>query len=257
MNNKNTVYLIKERGHPYLYHWIVLMLGGLRHINENEYPIEICFEYLENQGYHLESLEIIKDKYKLVEKPLNKNILKENEGEIMIKDDEVDKNTFLFLRDLFLSRIENMEIKNIKRIYITRKNSGKVNPYNNGISKREILNEEKIYNFLKENQFEIISLEDYCFSDKVNIFRNADVIISPNSSALTFCIFCKKDCKVIEINSNDVPNSNHYQNICLSLNISYFKYSNIEVVGVPFHINASYNILLKEKDFIDFIKNKI
>lgn len=244
-------YLIKERGHPYLYHWIVLMLGGLRHIRNNDYPINICFENLHNQGYHIESLDIIKDKYKLVKVSTN---LIENYGEEMIKDDEVSKDVYIFLRDLFLNRIENVEKHDHKRIYISRKKSGITNPFNNGISKREILNETVFYDFLMEKNFSIISLEEYNFSEKINLFRNAEIIISPNSSALTFCIFCNKNTKIIEINTDIVPNANHYKNICESLNINYNKFTKVKTTDqYPYHINSGYNMIIDEKEFKDFI----
>jgi len=173
--------------------------------------------------FQRESFEIIKDNFQLVEDldSIDDYEIISIYGETCFNgvSDNADK-IFPFLRNIFLEKY-NFEMKKYKRIYITRKNSEN---YHNGTLKRYMMNEIDFIFLLDKYNIEYIQLKNYSILEKIKIFAESEVIISPNSSALTFALFSNKNSKVIEICNEG---TNHYSNICNVLNLNYYKYNNI------------------------------
>jgi capsular polysaccharide biosynthesis protein len=192
-----TVYVIKDRGYHWMYHWIILMLGGLRNIKESK-PLKIyCpFNYFKYNDlcFQQESLDMISEEY-VETTPNESNNIVVIDGESLLKPDMVNFETYTFLRSLYLSKCPSFDFTG-KRYYLTRKNAGLSNPLNEKISSRHILNEESMFPILLDNGFEIISLEDYSFKDKIKIFNTAGIIMSPNSGGLTLSLFASKRTKL-------------------------------------------------------------
>lgn len=84
-------------------------------------------------------------------------------------------------------KFTNSEVKN--KIYITRDKK----------FKRSILNEKEIIQILQSRGYLIYSLEDISFSNQVDIFKNASVIISAHGSGLTNIVFCDPGTSILEI----------------------------------------------------------
>ena len=118
---------IQDRGYLWIQHWFTYMIGGLRHIKSQNYPIKIFFtkdhqnKDYKFQKYHYETFELLKDKY-IIEYPTHNSIIINNYGE-PTDVDKVDPSTNNFLRDLFLSKIVLPDFDENSLIYITRKNS--------------------------------------------------------------------------------------------------------------------------------------
>jgi len=75
------------------------------------------------------------------------------------------------------------------KIYITRDRK----------FKRSILNERDLIQILQSRGYLIYSLEDISFSNQVDIFKNASVIISAHGSGLTNIVFCDPGTSILEI----------------------------------------------------------
>lgn len=251
---KTTVfYLINRGGHQWIFHFFLLNLGGLYYIlNKNynygntslineeitdlvkskivdyptttiEYPIKI---YIKNIApFHKETFEIIKNKFELVE---DLNTLTEYEIVPIYGMGDMRESSDIchFIHNLFLDYI-NYPIIPKKRIYITRRLSEN---YHYGVLKRFILNESEIMEKLKKYNFEFIQLEDYNIREKIKLFMESEVILSTNSGALSFLLFCNKNTKIIEVLNKGTYgfSHDHYKEMCSFLNIPYYRYSNIQ-----------------------------
>lgn len=84
-------------------------------------------------------------------------------------------------------KFTNSDVKN--KIYITRDRK----------FKRSILNEKELIQILQSRGYLIYSLEDISFSNQVDIFKNASVIISAHGSGLTNIVFCDPGTSILEI----------------------------------------------------------
>jgi len=94
-----------------------------------------------------------------------------------------------FLREKFLKQKNNSLLTTPKRIYISREKA----------PKRKILNEKDFLPFIENKGFKKIYLEDFSFSEQVQLFNQAEVIISPHGAGLTNLIFCNSETKVLEL----------------------------------------------------------
>ena len=152
-----------------------------------------------------------------------------------------------FLRELFLEKVNFKLIKG-KRIYITRRYSEK---QHNGIFKRIMLNEDEfIKKILEKYNIEFIQLEDFNMFEKIKLFMESELIISPHSGCLTLLTFSNINCKVIEIinNGSNGFNTKYYMYISSLLNLNYNRYSNIsedDDGNFNFNIDDFENYLLK------------
>jgi capsular polysaccharide biosynthesis protein len=117
--------------------------------------------------------------------------------------------------------------------------------------RRQISNEIELSEKLKELGIETIFLEDYQIKEKIDIFNNSDLIISPNSGGLTFTIFSTENTKIIEINV-DNPNqiSHQYRDQCHALNVPYYKYTAQK-------LDSDDNMTIDVKDFCNFINENL
>ena len=223
-------YELEDRGHLWIYHWIVYMIGGLRRLPENA---NFTFPGLKDQGYHGESLALIEDRYKMLKDPINGKRLGKHHGEPLLAPDRVDEGTYHFLRDLFLTRVPGQVFTTDGYIYITRKRCDTLNPGNGGRATRQILNEEEILPGLRALGFEILQFEDYSFQEKIAYFQKSRLIISPNSGALTFSLFANKAATIIEILPANTTHYDHYKIICKALTIPFQRFSDVTVVNGP------------------------
>jgi hypothetical protein len=250
-------YEIEDRGHLWMYHWLILMIGGLRRL-PGESVVHFTFPSFNDQGYHSESLEIIEDKYKMIKGPLNGKCLGKHHGEPLLGEDRVDKDTYIFVRNLFLSRLPSQVFNNSKYIYITRKYSHILNPANRGKITRQIINEDEIIPGLQALGFEILQFEDYSFKKKVEYFQTSKLIVSPNSGGLTYSLFADKHSTIIEIAPANTSDMDHYKIMCETLNIPYQCFSDVTIMnGPPLVGRTGWNMIINKESFFNYLRNKI
>jgi hypothetical protein len=250
----------------YLFHFFIYNLAGLYYITNGIYnkrsndsvlfddktklvniptnisnPIKIHMKNI--IPFQREAFEIIKDKFELIE---DLNTIKDYEivsiyGCVAYGCDSSMnyQSIYLFLRNLFF---ENMKYSVIpgKRVYITRKNS---ELQHNGTLKRYIFNENEFIESLKKFNIEFIQLEEYNTFDKIKLFMESEIIISPHSGCLTFLLFTNKKTNIIEILKNGTTGSyhNNYLDLCKDLGLQYNRYSNINE-----DYNGNFNMNIKD-----------
>jgi DNA-directed RNA polymerase subunit H (RpoH/RPB5) len=275
---KETIFYLEGRGGIYLYHFYIYNLTSLYFILNNIYNVRGLPDtsvLLENKSknvdkpsnelvfpikiymkdilpFQLETFEIIKDKFELIDKlPTN------TDYEIVsLYGDNCDnslgdhRSVFIpFIRNLFFEKMNFKMIKG-KYIYITRKNS---ESQHQGVLKRYILNENEFKNILQKYNIELIQLEELSVFEKIKLFMESELIISSHSGCLTYLTFSNINCNVIEIlnkGENNIPN-NHYIEICNYVGINYNRYNNIEE---DLYGNFNLNLLEFEKYLLNIIK---
>ncbi|MDC0226819.1 glycosyltransferase family 61 protein, partial [Alphaproteobacteria bacterium] len=104
------------------------------------------------------------------------------------------------------------------KIYLTRQNS----------TFRNLINEADVIEKLKKFGFEAIDLNELKIIDQIQLFSNADYIISPSGSALTNIVFCNPETKIIEISpiynfEYEKNLKTRFQDICKILNLNYLR----------------------------------
>lgn len=250
--NKKIIFHVEHRGHDYIFHWYSYMLAGLRHLpnNQNRFgpggggPIEknytgeqlnptkpyniYCSAINELNSYQKESLEILSDLFVYINKDQIKetDIIVNNYGEFIPNyQTHIHPDAYRFLRSIFLDRVSIVDEKyKGKKYYLSRSKSHLLEG-NAGLKRRHMLNDEEFILYLKNKEIETVFLEDLPTKEKIKLFNQADMIISPNSGGLIFSLFASNTTKIVELNvQNPHQISTQYQNQCDSLNIPYYKF---------------------------------
>lgn len=279
------IFHIENRGHCFIFHWFTYMVAGFRHLgstnslkgkggegpfdqnSENidfnnldlSFPLKLYIPTLPNPliSYQAQTFDILKDKFQLVSKSdfsIN-DIVINNYGEYILDSDYyVCPEAYEYLRELFLSRVKLKNNFKGKKYYLARSKSHLLegNASESFIKRRHIFNESEVVDFLGKFGVETIFLEDFSVEEKIQIFQEVDLIISPHSGALTFTVFCQPTTKIVEINTTFPSQvSRHYHDQCRYLNLPYFKY-------VCNQYDSDDNMRIHVEDFANFlISNKI
>ena len=115
----------------------------------------------------------------------------------------------------FINPKTNIEIS--KKIYVTREDS----------NYRKILNEGDVVSLLRERGYKVINPQLYEIDEQIEIFSNAEKIISTHGSNLANIIFCKPGTEILEIapsfRDNEKILEDRYLNLCLINNLKYNK----------------------------------
>ena len=92
----------------------------------------------------------------------------------------------------------------LKRIYISRRTWTREKSNNIGTDytqQRKCVNEDQVVSLLKDYGFKEIFCEDLNMSEKIGLFRNAEIVIGPIGGGLANVLFCDPQTKVVSINS--------------------------------------------------------
>jgi len=121
-----------------------------------------------------------------------------------------------YLKFLFLENaIKNTKIKSFpKKLYINRQDS---------TSLRYIINLNEVENTLSKHGYESLTLSNLNFVDQVAIFHNAEEVIGLHGAGFANIIFCKKNCKIIEIRPNTAGDV--IKNLALKIDLNYYDIS--------------------------------
>lgn len=274
-----TIYYLEGRGQSHIYHFYVLLLGGLYYIFNNikhdvpgskrvkfhdrtkitnlrpeiSFPVNINFSRGEIHNltdFQLDAVKLIDHKVNFVDlKNLDNFQIIEEYGETCRNGySDNPKVIYPFLRDLFLTS-PNIDLKySKKRIFITRYGSEK---NHQNVRKRCIINEKEFYDSLKPFNFEYIQLENYSEKEKIEMFYGSEIIISTHSSGLTYSLFANEETKIIEILNKGPrigPPTGHYSFICEHLKLKYYRYKNIKE-------DEQGNVDINCKEFIKYLNN--
>jgi hypothetical protein len=140
---------------------------------------------------------------------------------------KIKNNLISFLAESV--EIKKQQFTNYKKIYLGR------------VGQRNLLNSDEIESFFISKGFKIVYPDKFSLHEKYMIFKNADVIVGPGSSAFSNIIFSKPGTKVLAFSN--------YQRLCDAL--SYYKYFGICFVmvndkDVDQTIHSNYSISLEK-----------
>jgi capsular polysaccharide biosynthesis protein len=241
------VYKIGNCSQFEFFHWFYLFLGSLYRTQDVSGQIYFTGD-IYNLEFQIASLKLLEHTYTYVNSLEHEHRVIELEP-IHLNTDNfiIEKDVYTFLRRNLLNKNTFNHIKPMSRlIYISRNK-----PVNN---LRSILNEEKYIPMLIEIGFEIIYLEELLFDDKVKLFMEAKLIVTPIGGALSLGVFLNKDAKLIIIDRSELHTNSHYIDIYKELDLSYKKYTNIDIININSNTNDILHIVIKDTtDFIDYI----
>lgn len=155
----------------------------------------------------------------------------------------------VYLRELFLSKLPSRQVVPGKNIYITRRNSEKLTG-NFGVKKRQVLNEGEMMSMLDRFNFKYVNLEEYSLLDKIELFQTSQIILSPNSGALTFCFLANSKTTIIELIPEFQPGQykqdwkqEHYQEMCQAVDVPYIRFQKMTYVEDELNMNVDIRAL--------------
>jgi len=82
-----------------------------------------------------------------------------------------------------------------RKIFITRRAAGN----------RRLVNEEEIFALCAARGFELVDPEDLSIREQAKLFAEAQAIIGVKGAALTTCLFCRPDTKILVLSPADFP----------------------------------------------------
>ena len=239
---------------------MIFMIGGLQHFEH--LPKPVYFHAPVEYQFQREILELLEPDFQYVA-DLSGYVVQPFHGAPLLTLDSVEKKYYQFLRNQILVR-NNLSIQTLptRRIYISRGISHTLSS-NNGAARRQIVNEKEMFAQLEPLGFELIHLEPYSIKDKIKLFQEASIIVTPNGGALTMALFAHPHTKVIEIHDSMTSNEDQHYNICKGVDISCIRYTNVRSVdrnGNPMmpYLTGQYNLVMNDvNDFYKFVENHI
>ena len=301
--DRRVIFHLEHRAGVFMGHWFQFMISGLRHINNTiiigsdssinnrinqnlefynkdnvkpPYYIYIDMKNFPNgfDDFHLQTLELIKDKFILIRKEdiTREDIIVNNYGEEVLfghnmsiygisnipiicrSFSDISSDGWYYLKDLLKININDEDFEKYnKNYYLCRSKSHLLNGnkiFQTG-RRRQILNESELIDKLKIYNIESIFLEDYPVIEKIKLFSCAKIIISPNSSGMVFSMFLSdRKSSLVEINTISSQTSGGgriWESLCESFNIPYYLYFTKQ-------IDSAENMVMNISDFIDFLK---
>lgn len=237
-------------GHVY-YHWMFDILPRLDLLKQSGISWDSIDWFVVNnidQDFQTETLNYL-------EIPLNKVILSDHDSLIQAEElivpsfpgyqDWVPEGSIDFLRETFLAKVDLDSRQYPQKIYISRSRS----------SSRHVINEKEVIEQLTPLDFQTIFLEDMSFSEQINLFANAKVIISPHGSSLTNLVFCAPETTVIELFSPHYIRT-YYWIIAQQLQLKYYYYLG-EVFDCKFLRDLMYQNSLTEDILVNLKSLKL
>lgn len=241
MSAKEALIYLDPRGGAFIFHWFILNIAGLLDFNTQPKPVKFTVDI--SEPFHRETIELLKPDFEYVEaKDISKyDVINYHGAPLLPSQTEVEPRYYHFLREQILIK-NKLNIQNVpkRRLYISRNKSHTLKCNQDcfqGNIKRKLYNEEMVYECLEELGFEFIYLEDYSLKEKIKIFQEAEIIVTPNGGALTMALFANEKTKIIEINSHCYDNHTQYYILCKNIGLNIHRYNNTQVVNFDIFIH--------------------
>ena len=148
-----------------------------------------------------------------------------------------------WLRKSFLKN-NILDKKKQRNIYIDRSDAD-----SNTKKLRSIVNEEEVKSFLKNRDFEFVTLGNMPLIEQIETISNARIIVGLHGAGFANFCFCKPNTKIIEMKSNTAGKM--YENLAKSNNLIY---RDISCKPEKFNYENQYGHI---KISIDELKNKL
>ena len=204
------------------YHWMCGTLPFLATYKEYISLDEIDYFYVGEDGiskFHLESLARagVSPEKILLNACTSSRILAGITNRFIGFNDPISYSSYVYTRQLFSEFLEYGLHQPKKRVYIKRGN----------VSRRRVLNEKVLLEFLEKKDFEIFQMDDKSIEEQAKIFSSAEIIVAPHGAALTNLLFVSPETRIIEI----LPNG--YTNNCFSVLASHAGAKHFYLQGQP------------------------
>jgi capsular polysaccharide biosynthesis protein len=133
-----------------------------------------------------------------------------------------------------------------RRLYISR----------NKAPMRRIVNEEEVFKLLESYNFERVYCEDLSFEEQIELFGEAEVILSPHGADLTNMVFAPPGTQVIELFS---PRSTCicYWSLANTLGFPYSYLRTIDDPSTYYGAEAAHDHLLVDLKTLESYISKI
>lgn len=233
---ENGIWIIDSWSHVY-YHWFFDFLQKSLMI-KNNHKIIIPQSFLIHD-FILETIKIFQLNLEIIQPDTT---LKVNN---LISIPTVNFSGMFFKEKLIdiKSRIMqysvNSSLKN--KVYISRKHA----------VRRKIINENELIVVLKKHGFKIYYLENLSWKKQINIFANAETLLSIHGSGLSNMIFLNEKSNVVEIRHPKSFNQNSFFLLASILNINYHY-----VIGKPMDDDPHQSDLITDVLEIEYILKK-
>ena len=112
-----------------------------------------------------------------------------------------------WLRRKFLTGRETPSRKSRDRIFVSRRDA----------ARRHIVNEEELADRLAELGFKVVVPGQLSFSEQVETFSNASIVVGAHGAGLANIVFAPLDCRMVEITSTNIEHMNCFRRICREL----------------------------------------
>lgn len=255
MSNQDTVFILENRGISWITHWFLYIIAGLKDLYTiQEKPVKIHIQgvpYNKLHSYQQETLELIKTQFEYIDDPSPYKQIPHH-GTPLLKSDLTPEPYYFFLKQLLDEASPYDYSKQPTRlVYISR---------NGGEQRRQIVNEKELYSFLQEKGFEYVRLETLSLKEKIHLFREAKVIVSPNGAGLVMAHWANPKTQIVELHDPRTSGEDHHYNTTRILGIPFVRYINVrsvDVNGNPMqpYLTGSYNLILNDvNDFKEFMK---
>lgn len=154
--------------------------------------------------------------------------------------------------ELYNSLHNNIKVESNlpKKIYISRRtwlNDDTSNIGTNYTTRRKLVNEDELVEYLKENGYEEVFTENYTTIEKINLFRNCEVVIGAIGGGLCNVLF-SNNTKLISICSPGFLDVNkRFQYSFTNVETIYFdKTSHYEIGDFKTNMRVKYNDIIGE-----------
>jgi len=143
-------------------------------------------------------------------------------------DDYIIPDAYNYMRFLFAPYISAQIIPG-KYLYISR---------NKGDVKRQLENEDDVLKIIEPFGFQKIYMEDLSGEDHIRVFSEADFIISPHGSGLSFTTFCSPGVSIIEILGDCPSKLRHFSHIAWHFGFDFKRFTDVETNNEKMRVNC-------------------
>ena len=238
---KGTLAVISSPGSENWYHWLLQVLPRLIILKQSKLHYDKI--YINNLQYkwQKESLEIVLDFLNI-----NSNELLIIQGDCILQADNLLVPSIPLLPEKYWgvfpiwlkNYLHTIFLKDKKSIYSTKKN---IYISRSKASCRRIINEAELIEFLKQQNFDIVYLEDLHPYDQARIFNNAHIIIGAHGSGFANLIFAQPGSILIEIDHGTNPVRSYYKTMSRVMQVTY----------KPFYVDHTTDDHLEDDMIID------
>lgn len=117
---------------------------------------------------------------------------------------------------------------------------------------RHVVNEDEVLAELEGLGVQMVVLEDLRFSEQMDLFRHARMVIGPHGAGLANIVFCREGTKVVEVVGEFVNAS--FLTLAASLHLVYFLYQGKPIRRFP---KSRSDIFVNAAEFAGFIREQV